>query len=48
MLAFDEPTREAGRRLIHQNKTTFDEWLNQQSADAEPDIGKCLARVIET
>jgi 8-oxo-dGTP pyrophosphatase MutT (NUDIX family) len=46
MLAVDEPTREAGRRLIHQNKTTFDEWLKEQSADAEPDIGKRLVRVI--
>ncbi|CAG8000602.1 unnamed protein product [Penicillium nalgiovense] len=42
MLAVDEPTREAGRRLIHQNKTTFDEWLKQQSADAEPDIGQLI------
>ncbi|OQD66855.1 hypothetical protein PENPOL_c004G06359 [Penicillium polonicum] len=42
MLAVDEPAREAGRRLIHQNKTTFDEWLKQQSADAEPDIGQLI------
>ncbi|KAJ5436062.1 hypothetical protein N7445_006947 [Penicillium cf. griseofulvum] len=42
MLAVDEPIREAGRRLIHQNKTTFDEWLKQQSADAEPDIGQLI------
>lgn len=48
MLAVDEPTREAGRRLIHQNKTSFDEWLKQQSANAEPDIGKRLAHVLET
>jgi 8-oxo-dGTP pyrophosphatase MutT (NUDIX family) len=39
MLAVDEPIREAGRRLIHQNKTTFDEWLKQQNPDAEPDLG---------
>ena len=40
MIAVDEPTREAGRRLIHQNKSTFDEWLKQQDAHAEPDIGE--------
>lgn len=40
MLAFDEPTREAGRRLIHQNKFTFDQWLKQQNVDAEPDLGQ--------
>ncbi|KAJ5954655.1 hypothetical protein N7501_008934 [Penicillium viridicatum] len=42
MLAVDESIREAGRRLIHQNKTIFDEWLKQQSADAEPDIGQLI------
>ncbi|KAJ5550923.1 hypothetical protein N7535_001139 [Penicillium sp. DV-2018c] len=38
MIAVDEPIREAGRRLIHQNKTTFEEWLKQQNPDAEPDL----------
>lgn len=39
MLVVDEETRENGRRLIHQNKVTFAEWLRQQNATAEPDIG---------
>lgn len=42
ILAVDEPTRESGRRLIHQNKITFDEWLKQQDANAEPDLGNLL------
>ncbi|CAI7665317.1 unnamed protein product [Penicillium bialowiezense] len=42
MIAVDEPTREAGRRLIHQNKSTFDEWLKQQDAHAEPDIDQLI------
>lgn len=45
MLAVDEPTREAGRRLIHQNKVTFDEWLKQLNANAEPDLGECLVHL---
>jgi 8-oxo-dGTP pyrophosphatase MutT (NUDIX family) len=40
MLVVDEETRENGRRLIHQNKVTFAEWLRQQNATAEPDIGE--------
>lgn len=39
MLVVDEETRENGRRLIHQNKVTFTEWLHQQNETAEPDIG---------
>lgn len=39
MVVFDETTREQGRRLIHQNKVTFDKWLKQQHPTAEPDIG---------
>jgi 8-oxo-dGTP pyrophosphatase MutT (NUDIX family) len=42
LIAVDEPTREAGRRLIHQNKTTFDEWLKEQDNDADPDLGELL------
>ncbi|KAJ5996964.1 hypothetical protein N7522_008624 [Penicillium canescens] len=42
MLAVDEPTREAGRRLIHQNKVTFEEWLKQQNANAEPDLDQLI------
>lgn len=42
MLVVDEETRENGRRLIHQNKVTFAEWLSQQNATAEPDIGESL------
>ncbi|KAK9851764.1 hypothetical protein MYU51_009255 [Penicillium brevicompactum] len=42
MIAVDEPTREAGRRLIHQNKSTFDEWLKTQDAHAEPDIDQLI------
>ncbi|CAG8339467.1 unnamed protein product [Penicillium salamii] len=42
MIAVDEPTREAGRRLIHQNKATFDEWLLKQDAHAEPDIDQLI------
>ena len=39
MLALDEETREKGRRLIHQNHITFDDWLKQQEPTAEPDVG---------
>lgn len=39
MLVVDEATRENGRRLIHQNKITFIDWLKQQNVSAEPDIG---------
>lgn len=39
MLAVDEPIREQGRRLIHQNQITFEDWLKKQTATAEPDIG---------
>lgn len=39
MLVVDEATREKGRRLIHQNQVTFGDWLKQQNASAEPDIG---------
>ncbi|KAJ5156147.1 hypothetical protein N7492_008950 [Penicillium capsulatum] len=42
MLPLDEPTREEGRRLIHQNQTTFDDWLRQQKATAEPDIDQLI------
>ncbi|CAG7926469.1 unnamed protein product [Penicillium olsonii] len=42
MIAVDEPTREAGRRLIHQNKATFDEWLKEQDAHAQPDIDQLI------
>ncbi|KAJ5523223.1 hypothetical protein N7513_012767 [Penicillium frequentans] len=42
MVVLDEPTREQGRRLIHQNKVTFDKWLKQQHPTAEPDIGKLI------
>lgn len=41
-MPLDEETREQGRRLIHQNQTTFDLWLKQQKATAEPDIGGLL------
>lgn len=40
MIALDEETREKGRRLIHQNQTTFDQWLKQERVTAEPDIGE--------
>ncbi|KAF7713302.1 Uncharacterized protein PECH_005714 [Penicillium ucsense] len=40
MLAVDEATREQGRKLIHQGKATFDEWLAEQHPDAEPDTDK--------
>lgn len=39
MLVVNEETREQGRRLIHQNKLSFSDWLKQQHATAEPDIG---------
>ena len=39
MLVVDEATREQGRKLIHQNKATFDEWLKQQHPNAEPNTG---------
>ena len=39
MLFVDEAAREQGRKLIHQNKITFDEWLKQQHSTAVPDIG---------
>jgi len=39
MLVVNEETREQGRRLIHQNKVSFPDWLKQQHANAEPDIG---------
>ncbi|KAJ5748465.1 Cystathionine beta-synthase core [Penicillium nucicola] len=42
MLAVDEPTRDAGRKVIHQSKVTFDEWLKQQDANAEPDIDRLI------
>lgn len=45
MLAVNEETREEGRRLIHQNQITFAEWLKQQRATAEPDIGWYLSLV---
>ena len=41
MLVVDEATREQGRRLIHQNQMTFDEWLKQQNSTAKPDVGWC-------
>ena len=42
MLVVDEETREKGRRLIHQNQITFSDWLKQQNATSEPDIGKSI------
>ncbi|KAJ5920911.1 hypothetical protein N7466_009237 [Penicillium verhagenii] len=42
MLVVDEAAREQGRRLIHQNKITFDKWLQQQNPTAEPDISGLL------
>ncbi|KAJ5174859.1 uncharacterized protein N7482_000736 [Penicillium canariense] len=42
LLAIDEATREQGRKLIHQNKVTFDEWLKQQHANAEPDTDQLI------
>lgn len=42
MLVVDEETREKGRRLIHQNKVSFAEWLGQQSSAAQPDIGQSI------
>lgn len=42
MLVVDEAAREQGRKLIHQNKMTFDEWLKQQDANSEPDTGLWL------
>lgn len=43
ILAVDEENRERGRRLIHQNQMSFDNWLKQQQATAEPDIGWSLS-----
>jgi 8-oxo-dGTP pyrophosphatase MutT (NUDIX family) len=43
MVVVDEATREQGRKVIHQNKMTFDEWLKQQHANAEPDTGLWLS-----
>jgi 8-oxo-dGTP pyrophosphatase MutT (NUDIX family) len=45
MIAVNEETREKGRRLIHQNKVSFAEWLKRQNSAAVPDIGLCF-RVI--
>lgn len=42
MLVVDEAAREQGRKLIHQNKMAFDEWLKQQDANSEPDTGLWL------
>ncbi|KAJ5389988.1 uncharacterized protein N7496_001056 [Penicillium cataractarum] len=42
MLVVDEATREQGRKLIHQNKVTFDEWLKQQHPNAEPDTDQLI------
>lgn len=42
MLVVDEATRERGRRVIHENQATFDEWLKQQNSNAEPDISTFL------
>ncbi|KAJ5590562.1 hypothetical protein N7450_004534 [Penicillium hetheringtonii] len=42
MLVVDEATRENGRRLIHQNKITFIDWLKQQNVSAEPDIDQLI------
>lgn len=42
MLVVDEATRDQGRKLIHQNKVTFDEWLKLQHPNAEPDTGSWL------
>lgn len=43
MLTVNEETREKGRRLIHQGQMSFDDWLKQQQANAEPDIGTSLS-----
>ncbi|EPS30365.1 hypothetical protein PDE_05316 [Penicillium oxalicum 114-2] len=37
MIFVNQATREQGRKLIHQGKLTFDEWLAQQSPNAVPD-----------
>ncbi|PYH80681.1 NUDIX family hydrolase [Aspergillus uvarum CBS 121591] len=37
MISVPEEQREPGRRAIHQNQTTFLEWLRQQSLNAVPD-----------
>ncbi|PYI13530.1 NUDIX family hydrolase [Aspergillus japonicus CBS 114.51] len=37
MLSVPEEQRESGRRAIHQNQTTFLDWLRQQSLNAVPD-----------
>ncbi|KAJ5289906.1 uncharacterized protein N7443_010159 [Penicillium atrosanguineum] len=42
MLVVNEETREQGRRLIHQNKVTFTDWLKKQHANAEPDIDQLI------
>lgn len=39
MIFVNQATREQGRKLIHQGKLTFDEWLAQQSPNAVPDTG---------
>lgn len=48
MLVVDEATREKGRRLIHQNQITFGDWLRQQNATAEADIGKSFPGDFQT
>ncbi|KAJ5808175.1 hypothetical protein N7474_009444 [Penicillium riverlandense] len=42
MIAVNEEAREKGRRLIHQNKISFAEWLKQQNSAAVPDIDKLI------
>ncbi|OJJ35497.1 hypothetical protein ASPWEDRAFT_40698 [Aspergillus wentii DTO 134E9] len=42
MLAVGEEERESGRRLIHQQEISFDEWLGKLDLAAEPDIDKLI------
>lgn len=39
MFAVPEEEREKGRRAIHQQEMTFDEWLRERDANAVPDTG---------
>ncbi|KAJ5888369.1 Cystathionine beta-synthase core [Penicillium taxi] len=38
MLVVKEEARELGRKLIHQGKVTFDDWLKEKQSSAQPDI----------
>lgn len=39
LLAVRENEREQGRRSIHMDETTFDQWLEGLNSQARPDIG---------